>query len=72
MYNGGYVEHLIRYSPGPLYDRLRQRLDAFYKLEDAVAALQQGRHAFIADETSTKLKVMTTLKVRFSFKFTVL
>lgn len=53
----------MRYSPGPLYDRLRQKLDAFYKVDDAVAALQRGRHAFIADETNTKLKIMKEMRV---------
>ncbi|KAK8391236.1 hypothetical protein O3P69_017124 [Scylla paramamosain] len=60
--NGGYTVRLVLYSEGPLYQKMRQKLDLFASIDDAVTALKAGQHAIVAIESSSQFSIMRQMK----------
>ncbi|XP_063867358.1 uncharacterized protein LOC135104184 [Scylla paramamosain] len=60
--NGGFLAQLVLLTPGDMLDQIRQKLDLFNNLNEALKAVKERRHAFIADETTTKLTIMQQMQ----------
>lgn len=61
--NGAHAYNLVRHSPDPMFEQMRQRLDEFDEMTDALAALQRGGHAFVSSEIDVRLLLKKTVKV---------